>query len=134
MRNSSVLLCASLMQAAAFHACWLLTARRQRRFERVSRAQLTSLRYHTHVDYHITATASGDKLDLFQSDWLMLLELAHKYDFDPDGGMDFYLYETPEIVPAPISHAIANALRSAARYLPDRTIGVLVSQKAGELF
>jgi hypothetical protein len=63
--------------------------------------------------YEVEALATGWRLGLHTSDWRNLVALAHRYGWKPTAGLDRYLHERKQVVPAYDARALAEALKRA---------------------
>ena len=68
--------------------------------------------------YEVEALATGWRLALHTADWENLVGLAHRYGWRPKAGLDQYLPERKQVVPAPDTRALAEALLRALEDLP----------------
>jgi hypothetical protein len=68
--------------------------------------------------YEIEVLATGWRLGLRTSDWKNLVGLAHRYGWRPTAGLDRYLHERKQVVPAHDARALAEALKRALGDLP----------------
>jgi hypothetical protein len=69
------------------------------------------------MPYVIEASLTRERIDLESEEWWNLLALAYRYGWEPDEGLEYYLYHATE-VPASVAKAIADALVEAAPHLP----------------
>lgn len=70
------------------------------------------------MTYEVEALATGWRLGLHTSDWQNLLGLAHRYGWRPQAGLDRYLHQRRQVVPAHDARALAEALQRALEDLP----------------
>ena len=68
--------------------------------------------------YEVEALATGWRLAVHTSDWRNLVTLAHRYGWKPTAGLDRYLHERKQVVPAYDARALAEALKRALVDLP----------------
>jgi hypothetical protein len=68
--------------------------------------------------YEVEALATGWRLGIHTSDWRNLVVLAHRYGWKPTAGVDRYLNEGKQVIPASEARALAAALRRALGDLP----------------
>jgi hypothetical protein len=70
------------------------------------------------LTYELEALATGWRLGLHTSDWRNLVALAQRYGWEPTGGLDPYLHEPKQVVPAYEARALADALKRALEDIP----------------